>query len=424
MTGAVAMQRLDTHDRFRSTTQVAGEATLLAAIFLACYVTWRPDPAILFTVSDMLFIVALVLRLAGGALNPQPFQSLTFPWLLGLALVLFGLLIASVVHDAPTRWLIVALQYATGYMILPLICVDPRRETMQKRCLAIVCGVTAMEAFGSVVYWYTGGSRTATMGLAHEFITGLHRLGAFMADANWNAAMISMTIPFVLYLGRVGAMRAWLGPVILAILGSGLLLSGSFTGFTSAITAAAAFYILAGGQRGWRPLIAFALLGTAVVLAGVPLPAVFQERVGQALESGDIAQAGTFVGRLALIREAWGIVDAHPLIGLGVDQYREVSIHKAPVHNIYLLLWAEGGILAPLGWLLMIFVPIGAAMARWRTDRTAAALALSVTLSFVAFSMASPHMYARSWAVPLILAAGTALSRRSSGTLATSAYPR
>lgn len=414
MTIAVASPHFHPHDRFQATVRAAGEAALLCAIFLTCYVTWRLDRDFLFTLSDLLFIVAFVLRLAGGALNPQPFRSMTVPWLLGFALVLIGLLLASIYNDAPTRWLIVALQYATAYVVLPLICVDLTRETMQRRSLALVAGVAAMEAFGAAVYWYTDGSRDATMSLSHEFITGLHRLGAFMADANWNAAMISMTLPFVLFLGRVGAIRPWQQLTILMVLCSGLLLSGSFTGFTSALAATAAFFVLAGGHRKWRPLVGIGLVGLAVFLAGIPVPAVFQARVGLALESGNIAQAGTFVGRWALIQEAWNIVDYHTFMGLGADQFREVSADKAPVHNIYLLLWAEGGILALLGWLLMIFVPIGVALMRWRTERSAAALVLAVTLSFVAFSMASPHMYARSWAVPLILAMGVALAHRSS----------
>ena len=393
--------------------RATGEGVLLAAIFLATYVTWRPVPDILFTVSDGLFMAAVVLLLAGGVLSAQPLQSLTVPWLVGLAMLLVGLLLGSVVNDAPSRWLIVALQYTTAYALLPLVCIDVRRELMHRRCIAIVAGVCAMEAFGAVVYWYTGGSRDATMGISHEFITGAHRLGAFMADANWNAAMIAMTIPFALYLGLVGAIRPVIVAIILAVLVTGLLFSGSFSGFVSALAAAIAFGVLAGGRRSWRPIVALVLLGTAVAAAGVPIPAVFQARVGTALETGDIAQAGTFVGRWALIKEAWEIVDSHPLIGLGTDQYREISADKAPVHNIYLLLWAEGGLISLVGWLMIIFVPIAGALMYWRNDRAAAALALAVTLPFVAFSMASPHMYARCFAVPLILATGVVLSRAS-----------
>lgn len=400
------------YQRFVITMRGTGDGLLLAAIFFAAYITWRPVPDILFTASDTLFLTALLFRLAGGALNAQPMQSLTIPWLFGLFLLLSGLLLGSVVNDTPMRWMIVSLQYATAYAVLPLVCIDSDREIMHRRCIALVLGVVAMEGFGAFVYFYTGGSRDATMSLAHEFITGAHRLGAFMADANWNAALIAMTVPFVLYLGRLGRMSPPLVTIFLAVLITGLLLSGSFTGFTATLAATATFWVLAGGKRNWRPIAALALLGIAIFLIGAPVPAVFQARVGGALESGDIAQAGTFVGRWELMKEAWLIVDSHPLIGLGVDRYREVSESKAPVHNLYLLLWAEGGLPALLGWLMMIMVPIAAALHRWRDDRAAAALVMAVALPFIAFSMASPHMYARNWAVPLILATGVALAQR------------
>src|SRR3546814_3333097 len=43
-------------------------------------------------------------------------------------------------------------------------------------------------------------------------------------------------------------------------------------------------------------------------------------------------------------------------VGIGVDQYRVVSPTQVPVHNMYLLLWAEGGLLALLGWMLLLTI--------------------------------------------------------------------
>src|SRR3546814_1492658 len=85
-----------------------------------------------------------------------------------------------------------------------------------------------------------------------------------------------------------------------------------------------------------------AAAGAILVAAGYQLPEVFQGRVGGAIESGDMSQAGTYTGRMDLIREAWGIVEDTMIVGLGVDQYRTISFADTPVHNMYLLLWAEG----------------------------------------------------------------------------------
>src|SRR3546814_14727504 len=67
-----------------------------------------------------------------------------------------------------------------------------------------------------------------------------------------------------------------------------------------------------------------------------------------------MSQAGTFTGRMDLILEAWEIVEDTMFVGIGVDQYRVVSPTQVPVHNMYLLLWAEGGLLALLGWMLLL----------------------------------------------------------------------
>ena len=92
------------------------------------------------------------------------------------------------------------------------------------------------------------------------------------------------------------------------------------------------------------------------------------------------------------------------LLGLGVDQYRVISASGAPVHNMYLLLWTEGGLVTLLGWLMLLAILIAAATQAFRRDRMTAALALSVITVLVVSSNASPHMYARMWMVPVMVA--------------------
>lgn len=386
---------------------------LLAAVFLAPYVTWRVVPSYLFTLSDALFCLAAVLLLAGRGIAIRPLQGWWALWMLGLTGLLFGFFIASVVHGDALRWIVVAGQYGFAFALLPALLVSERRRSLIAAALALVAGVTAMELFGSAVYHATGASYEQAKRFGFEFITGAHRLGAFMADANWNAAMIAMTTPFVLYLARTRWLNMVVAFIALGILGSGLLLSGSFTGFTSTAIGVLAFLLLDWGKRSIGMLIGIVALAGALLATGVALPTAFQNRVATALEAGDISQAGTFAGRMELVEEAWGIVGDTTFVGLGVDQYRVVSADRAPVHNIYLLAWAEGGLLALIGWLLMMFVPLSIAVRTFAHDRAAAALVVAVMLPFIIFSNAAPHMYARSWVVPLILALGVALTRPS-----------
>lgn len=111
-----------------------------------------------------------------------------------------------------------------------------------------------------------------------------------------------------------------------------------------------------------------------------------------------------------LIEDAWQRVGDHMWLGVGVDQDRVVSQERAPVHNMYLLLWVEGGFVALLGWLAMMAAALAIVLAAFYRDRLSGALGLTVLMSFLVFSAASPHMYARLWAVPVLLALAIAMN--------------
>jgi O-antigen ligase len=153
-----------------------------------------------------------------------------------------------------------------------------------------------------------------------------------------------------------------------------------------------------------RGSAALAVCLAVVFASGYEPPDVFQKRVLAAFEAGDIEQAGTYKDRLELMREAWQLASETTVLGVGVDQFRELSEEGAAVHNMYLLLWVEGGLPALAGWLLLLLILGAAAGLAYRHDRMAAALGLAVLASFTIASVAAPHMYGRFWVVPLQVA--------------------
>jgi len=391
---------------------------LSAGVFFASYTTWRVAFDYLYTISDVLFCLGALLLIGCGRLNLRPFGGLTILWYGGLLLMLASLLASSIVNGSPARWFIVAAQYAFSFGLLPMLLAQDGRQVMQRFVLALVLGVTSMELFAAVVYFTIAHDYQTAQLFGFEFITGSNRLGAFTADANWNAAVIAMTMPFVFYLARIGRFRLLATTICIGILGLGLLLTGSVTGFVSAFFASG-FFLLVAGE--WRIVRASALLATIVaVLVSLgaihSLPEAFQRRVASAIEQGDVSQAGTYVGREALIEEAWQLVDQTMLVGMGVDQFRVDSVDRMPVHNMYLLVWAEGGVFSLIGWLMMMTLPIILSLYGFARDRGTAGLGLAVTFVFIAFSMAAPHMYSRSWSVPLIIAMAVIVQRLRSGT--------
>jgi len=142
------------------------------------------------------------------------------------------------------------------------------------------------------------------------------------------------------------------------------------------------------------------------------LPAVFQKRVLPALETGDISQAGTISGRLDLIYESLDFAQRTDFLGIGADQYRHHSSLDQVVHNSYLLIWSEGGLIALSGLLLILLSGLCLAVAAgWLVKNKAAGLcALTTFLIFGLTINAVPHIYARFWYAPLLLSSGVAVA--------------
>lgn len=378
---------------------------LAGAVFLASYLSWRPSVDIMFTAADALYLLAACLLAARKRIPLQPFGALTPLWLIAFATMMTGLLIGSLMGNDPLRWFIVAAQYCFSWIVLPYLLLGHARLPTHRLVVALLVGIVAMETVGIVVHFtYTGSFEEARKLLGLDFLSGGGRLGAFATDANWNGAAIAMALPFAYFLAGKRLISPGLLMVVLGILFYALLLTASATAFGSAVVGIVLFAIAGAVRpRVWAIVAALALVGVAAQ-SQFGLPRVFEKRVGSALENGDIAEAGTFGGRVALIKDAWNLVNDHMLVGVGVDQHRVVSKLRAPVHNMYLLIWVEGGLLALIGWLGMIAVAMITAFGAFREDRLAGALAMSVLATFVLFSTASPHMYARLWATPVLLA--------------------
>lgn len=395
-----------------STTGISLFLTL--GVFFSSYLSWRPSVAIMFTLSDACLLMGLVLLLLRARMPLQPFGVLSPLWYGGFLLMMTALLLSSLfVSGDPTRWAPIAMQYAMAWVVMPFLLMGFSNADTHRLARTFLAGVVAMEVIGIIVYFtFTGSFDDARSILGLDFISGSGRLGSFATDANWNGAVISMALPFVLYLGSKGLIRQWQTVAAFAILVFALTLTASFTAFGASCVAVTLF-LLAGGLR-IRPgsmLCALALLLTVggMGLAAFGLPQVFQKRVASAIETGDLSEAGTFQGRLGLIQGAWQRVGSSMALGVGADQDRVVSPLRAPVHNMYLLLWVEGGFFSLLGWLMMMAAGLSVTLAAFMRDRQRGALALTVLSSFLLFSTASPHMYARLWAVPVLLAIAIAL---------------
>ena len=373
---------------------------LQGAVFFAPYIAFR-HPDVYITISDTLFAGAFLLRLYTGRMA-VPFAHLTWLWLLGLLMLTGGLFIGSVFKGDMVRCLTLVAQYSFAYLIVPLILLRrPEHEVIR----LIKCGVWGMAimcAIGLALY-VTG------TGEPGPLFSGNRRFSGFLDNPNAMGVLTVMTLPLLWFLLLSGRMRAVIAIPCMALLVVGIILTSSNTGLYSMVAATLIFF---GGRRNFKTLLVLAALGGAVLMFGQDyLPTTFQSRVLSAVQTGDIASAGTFEDRKELIIEALGMADENLVIGLGADQYRLVSRYGHPVHNLYLLLLNEGGGLSLLGYLLILAVPMLTSMVAHRLPDGKLVLLTTVTtvVVFANALMGQPHVYGRVWFLFIFLAVSPAL---------------
>ncbi|WP_242126900.1 O-antigen ligase family protein [Sphingobium sp. Sx8-8] len=386
---------------------------LLAAIFLSGWSLLRVGQ-INLTFSDVFFLLSFAISGARGHLSATPFRSLTPFWLTGLVMMLGGLFVGSVVNGDPLRWVNIALQYTVAFLFIPVLLMQQGERITRIAPLVFVLGTALSETIGIIATFFLTFHDTVHW-LGDGFITGNDRLGAMAGQPNPNGAVVAFSLPMLLFSVRQHMLSGLAGLCCLILLLWGLMLSASFTGFSASLLAIFTAMLLMGMRYIFRLGLAAAVAASLFFASGAPLPKAFQERVGNAVESGDLNQAGTFINRAQLIEEAWGFAEDNMLIGMGVDRYREISAYDNPVHNLYLLIWNEGGSVAFCGLMILLVLLCLLAVSGLRLHRDRGAMAGAVLLVFLIYTMSYPHMYSRMWVMPVMVALATLYGPRRNG---------
>lgn len=388
-------------------------AVVYTAVFLAPYATLRFSE-LFFTFSDFFFCLSLFLLLITGRIRSRPLEGGTSVWLVAFILLFLGIMLGSLFNGSPQRGLIVMGQYLFAYMILMVILIrDDQREAYRLAGIFLV-SVILIDIHGIITFYTVG----YVPGEGKGIVTGGKRLATVLRNPNLAAAMNALTLPILLFFWSTGRAKSYLAMPALAIIIVTVVLTSSNSGLFSTALCLSVFIALVSTPR----LLLRLALGLSIVVGGAALfgskemlPKTFQTRVLGALSSGDISEAGTFLSRAALMEEALHIISEEQIkiIGLGADQFRERSVQSAPVHNLYLLLWVEGGLLALIGWLLFsgVGVLLSLAILRVRGDKRALAAVITTILVFLVIALFNPHMYARYWTMPVLLCFGLGLTQ-------------
>lgn len=363
-----------------------------------------------FSLSDFLFLLCFFILLVRQRLNLMAMQSLTALWILALSMMLGGLLIGSIFNGDPLRWSNIASQYLFGFLMLPMVFMSEDRFWIRKCLLYFVFGVAASQLVALGAANLLGYGEALTI-FGPTVATGNGRIGGLVADANLNGAVIGVALIALMNANhhRLIGVAPTLG--VGSILLWALLSTASFTAFASAGIATIVYFVVSDFGKFLRVGVPLLLLFAAYIAFDFPLPEAFSERVLGAVLTGDLNQAGTFTHRSALIAEAWKMSEDTLFVGLGVDRFRVESTYGMPVHNFWMLLLTEGGLLSLAGLAAMTLILGIMGLKAMTLIREDAAMTLAMLTIFLVFTTSIPHMYNRLWIVPVSLALATAFAR-------------
>jgi len=217
------------------------------------------------------------------------------------------------------------------------------------------------------------------------------RVAATLVHPNQFANFVGLVLPLALalmLLDRRGPLKQALygGVYVLGVVV--LVLTFSRTGWIHLITSTLVVVVLAlrhGKVR--REAADIALVGGLVALAAVI--ALSEAILSRLFASNPIL----VTARIDMARVAMRMIGTHPILGIGANNYVSelphydfIPVMQAPVHNLYLLVLAEMGILglaALLALIVFLFVRLGSAFRS--NDHLVAAIAIGMTGGLMGF---------------------------------------
>lgn len=174
------------------------------------------------------------------------------------------------------------------------------------------------------------------------------------SDPNYEALSLVMTVPLAIWMARSESRNLWkmVGRICTPVLAFAVFLSQSRGGLLALTVMATLAWL---SSRHKVKLLAGFLAAASLLFAIAPsqvLARIAQIRVLGEAETG--AELSTRA-RVELARAGIGMMEAHPLFGVGLGQFKPVEFHYNPVledlipfpkiaHDTYIQLGAEGGI--------------------------------------------------------------------------------
>ncbi len=382
-----------------------------------------------FTYSDWIFLVASLAACAELFVRREVPVILPVGFIVGALLLSLGSTISSLASrreaeslaEVGKYFLLLFVWFWTGSMVL-------RRQ--QQVVVAMGCWVASAAACAAAsvlqVFGYgaVGGAalKLAVGGILFGRATGLAQ---HMNELGTNCALAFIPGIALTAMCRSLVLRA-LSVAAVGLMLAGLLLSVSFSAFVALLAGAVAWTVCVDNPRSLlkaRRIVALVLvLSLSTYILHVQDVRSMQRLTDRLVRIDAQRESSDTVGyRLASYRAAIEYIKNSPLIGQGLDPSDTLTEAGLQVHNIVLLHWYEGGVLAAIGISLILFTIgyLDYAMILEATDVREWYIGIALLLTFVVFlvdAMVSPvGRHRDTWVFGLLTVAIAARNRAANG---------
>jgi len=337
-------------------------------------------------------------------------------WIGAVTIFLSGMLAGTVDDSGMLQRALLFLQYTFVLVVVPIGLLGRSERTLLRMLVSYAWGV-ALLTFAAIVLIVLD----PVTALATGALSGSGRLAAFVGNSNAYSRQAGIAALILFwstdrFASASGSAwwRALNGAGLLVVL-AGAVLAQSFGGLIALAGGLGPVAMLSGRLKTVTvgALLFVAATTSALIAASTRGDLPISSRLVRAIESGDISSTGNFDERTELKAAAWQQIVRSPARGLGADRFRETTETGQGAHDTLLLIWAEGGLPAVSGFLLLLaLLGVVHLRARGLPDHDhAIALAMGVYVLFLLALVVNNHVYARGLTVPVLLAGVLSLRR-------------
>ncbi len=335
--------------------------------------------------SDILALILLLIFLGELARRKVKFSSFSQIMVPALVWLIFSSFSVAAAKDGE---LFLFQMFNMGKMVL-LCWVIASSVRNDSELTIVISGLMLGMVFQSLVGIYQGitgnplnlSFLAGTVTVNEQMLSGglVSRVSGTLMTPNTFAMYLSTGVPFALALlfSRTKLFVKILAGIILCLMGWALIFSLSRAAWGIFILTICIVLVLAIRRKRISSMAAIVIAGAAaVVLSGVAL--LYSDRIQARLTSYD---QGSVATRFTLAEAALAIIRDNPVVGIGLNNYTLVSPRYDPadaaawneftpiVHNVFLLIAAETGLLGLGTFMVFLVVLINPGLADHRPGK-------------------------------------------------------